>query len=206
MRFALYAASFGILSLSTLQAASPPASENVDRMDWWREAKFGLFIHWGPVSLKGTEIGWSRGGERRGRQGRGQVPVEEYDNLYNSFNPVKFDAFQWVATAKAAGMKYLVFTTKHHDGFSMFDSRHTNYTITHSPFKRDVVAELARACHESGLKQGDEWKTFHAGTTIGAGLRLSFAPITARFIRLSIREATDGPTFWEFQIFAPKKT
>jgi alpha-L-fucosidase len=105
----------------------------------WREMKFGLFIHWGPVSLKGTEIGWSRGGQRRGRKDKstGSIPVEIYDNLYKQFNPVKFDADEWIQTAKDAGMKYLVFTSKHHDGFSMFDSKLTDYKITNSPFKRD---------------------------------------------------------------------
>jgi len=121
---------------------------------WWQEARFGLFIHWGPVSLKGTEIGWSRGGERRGTGGRGSIPVEVYDNLYRQFNPTKFDAKEWIAIAKAAGMKYLVFTTKHHDGFSMFDSKLTDYKITNSPFRRDVVAELAKACHEGGIRLG----------------------------------------------------
>lgn len=120
----------------------------------WREMKFGLFIHWGPVSLKGTEIGWSRGGERRGRGGKGSIPVEVYDNLYKQFNPVKFNADEWIQIAKDAGMKYLVFTSKHHDGFSMFDSKVTDYKITNSPFKRDVVKELADACHKAGLKLG----------------------------------------------------
>jgi alpha-L-fucosidase len=122
----------------------------------WRQMKFGLFIHWGPVSIKGTEIGWSRGGERRGRNDKstGSIPVEVYDNLYKQFNPVKFDAGQWVQIAKDAGMKYLVFTSKHHDGFSMFDSKLTDYKITNSPFKRDVVGELADACHKGGLKLG----------------------------------------------------
>jgi alpha-L-fucosidase len=122
----------------------------------WRQMKFGLFIHWGPVSLKGTEIGWSRGGKRRGRDDKstGSIPVEIYDNLYKQFNPVEFDAEQWVQIAKDAGMKYLVFTSKHHDGFSMFDSKLTDYKITNSPFERDVVGELADACHKGGLKLG----------------------------------------------------
>lgn len=124
-------------------------------MRWWREARFGLFIHWGPVSLKGTEISWSRGGERRGTGGdKGPIPVEVYDNLYQEFNPAKFNAKEWVAIARAAGMKYLVFTTKHHDGFCEFDSKLTDYKITRSPFGRDVVKELAEACHQAGLKLG----------------------------------------------------
>ena len=129
---------------------------NEQDVQQWREMKFGLFIHWGPVSLKGTEIGWSRGGERRGRNDKstGSIPVEIYDNLYKQFNPVKFDADEWVQMAKNAGMKYLVFTSKHHDGFSMFDSELTDYKITNSPFKRDVVKELADACHKGGLKLG----------------------------------------------------
>jgi len=122
----------------------------------WREMKFGLFIHWGPVSLKGTEIGWSRGGQRLGRNDKstGSIPVDIYDNLYKKFNPVKFDADEWIKVAKDAGMKYLIFTSKHHDGFSMFDSKHTEYKISNSPFKRDVVKELADACHKAGIKLG----------------------------------------------------
>ena len=120
----------------------------------WRDLKFGLFIHWGPVSLKGTEIGWSRGGERRGRTGKGSIPAEIYDNLYKQFNPVKFNAREWIKIARDAGMKYLVFTSKHHDGFSMFDTKHSDYKISNSPFKRDVVKELADACHDAGLWLG----------------------------------------------------
>jgi alpha-L-fucosidase len=135
-------------------AGAPPAAE---RLQWWREARFGLFIHWGPVSLKGTEIGWSRGGERRGYGSHGtEVPVEVYDNLYKQFNPTSFNADAWVATAKAAGMKYLVFTSRHHDGFSEFDTQADDYKITSpdSPFRRDVVKELAAACHRAGLRFG----------------------------------------------------
>ncbi len=123
-------------------------------MAWWRAVRFGLFIHWVPVSLKGTEIGWSRGGERRGRRGRGPIPVEVYDNLYKRFNPTEFDAPEWVEIAKAAGMKYLVFTTKHHDGFCMFDTKLSDYKITspESPFRRDVTAEIAEACRDAGIR------------------------------------------------------
>jgi len=124
-------------------------------MQRWRQMRFGMFVHWGPVSLKGTEIGWSRGGKRPGSGGgTGSIPVEIYDNLYKRFNPIKFDADEWIQLAKDSGMKYFVFTTKHHDGFSMFDSKLTDYKITNSPFKRDVVKELADACHRKGIKLG----------------------------------------------------
>lgn len=129
------------------QSPQPPA--NAARLQWWREARFGLFIHWGPVSLKGTEIGWSRGDP---------IPIEEYDNLYRQFNPTNFNADDWVRLAKAAGMKYVVFTTKHHDGFCMWDTRQTDFNIMHSPFGRDVVKELAAACRREGLELG----TYHS--------------------------------------------
>lgn len=145
-----------VLAASERGSASGPAPYP-DRMQWWGEARFGLFVHWGPVSLKGTEIGWSRGGERRGYGSRGtEIPVDVYDNLYRQFNPTNFNAREWVATAKQAGMKYLVFTSRHHDGFSMFDTRASDYKITspNSPFRRDVVKELADACHQAGLRFG----------------------------------------------------
>ena len=140
------------------KAASPSGpAPYPDRMAWWGDARFGLFTHWGPVSLKGTEIGWSRGGDRRGYNSKGnQVPTEVYDNLYKEFDPTNFNAREWVALAKSAGMKYLVFTSRHHDGFSMFDTKANDYKITNpqSPFHRDVVRELADACHEAGLRFG----------------------------------------------------
>jgi alpha-L-fucosidase len=117
-------------------------TERDARLAWWRDARFGLFIHWGPVSLKGTEIGWSRGRE---------IPVAEYDELYRNFNPTKFSATDWVATAKGAGCKYLVLTSKHHDGFCLWDSHQTDYTIVSTPFKRDVVKELAEECRRQGV-------------------------------------------------------
>ncbi len=122
----------------------------------WRQLKFGMFIHWGPVSLEGTEIGWSRGGERRGVGGTGEVPLEVYDNLYKKFNPTKFDAKKWVEIAKASGMNYMVFTTRHHDGFTNFDSKYTDYKITspNSPYRKDIVKQLADACHAGGLTWG----------------------------------------------------
>jgi len=115
----------------------------------WKDHRFGMFIHWGPVSIVGTEIGWSRGGPRRGRPETrtGIVPVEVYDNLYRMFNPVKFNPDEWVQLARDAGMKYLVFTTKHHDGFCNFDSKLTDYKITSPlcPYGKDIVRMLSDA-------------------------------------------------------------
>jgi alpha-L-fucosidase len=132
------------LFAQTAAPVSPAAMKN------WQDARFGMFIHWGPVSLKGTEIGWSRGA---------QVPLEEYDNLYKQFNPTRFNADEWVAVAKAAGMKYMVLTTKHHDGFCLWDTKQTDYNIMNTPFKRDVVKELAAACKKGGIAFGTYYST-----------------------------------------------
>lgn len=111
----------------------------------WQDMRFGLFIHWGPVSLTGREIGLSRGAA---------TPVADYDRLYLQFNPTNFDARAWASVAKAAGMKYVVLTTKHHDGFCLWDTKQTDYNIMKSPFGRDVVKELAAACRAEGLAFG----------------------------------------------------
>ena len=125
-----------LFSLVLAGTASAQSQVDPDALAHWRTQRFGMFIHWGPVSLTGEEIGWSRGA---------QTPVEAYDNLYKRFNPTKFDADQWVAIAKTAGMKYIVLTTKHHDGFCLWDTKLTDYNIMNSPFKRDVVKELSDA-------------------------------------------------------------
>ncbi len=131
-----------------LQAQSLPevAAKNKTSkkiMDGFMDLRFGMFIHWGPVTLRGTEIGWSRGT---------QVPVKEYDNLYKDFDPVLFNADAWVKAAKEAGMKYITITAKHHDGFCLWPSKYTSYHIGNTPFKKDVVAALAAACKKAGLK------------------------------------------------------
>jgi alpha-L-fucosidase len=114
-----------------------PRTPNPESLERWRTMRFGMFIHWGPVSLKGTEIGWSRGRE---------VPQEEYDQLFQRFNPTNFDADAWTQLARDAGMKYLVITSKHHDGFSLWDSARSDYDIMATPFRRDVLKELAESC------------------------------------------------------------
>jgi alpha-L-fucosidase len=133
----------GMLLITGAMGQTFPTKEA--RLEWWKDARFGMFIHWGPVSLKGTEIGWSRGKE---------IPVEEYDALYKQFNPVKYNAEEWVKLAKDAGMKYIVFTSKHHDGFCMWNTKFTDHNIMNSPFGRDVMKELAEACKKNGMALG----------------------------------------------------
>ena len=123
----------------------PFPADHDQKLEWWKDARFGMFIHWGPVSLKGTEIGWSRGRE---------IPVETYDSLYLQFNPVNFNAAEWVKLAKDAGMKYMVFTSKHHDGFCNWDTKYTDYNIMNSAYGKEIMAELAKACKEQGLALG----------------------------------------------------
>ena len=127
------------------------------RIGWWREARFGMFIHWGlyaiPAGVWKDKVHaegyseWIMFGEK--------IPAKEYEQLARRFNPVKFDAQAWAAIAKRAGMKYMVLTTKHHDGFSMFKSRLTPYNVAEAtPFKRDVTRELSEACRAAGLRFG----------------------------------------------------
>ena len=109
----------------------------ISPLQQWQNMKFGMFVHWGPVSLKGTEIGWSRGN---------QISFEEYDKLYQNFNPELFNAKEWIETAKTAGMKYFVITSKHHDGFSIFHTKFSEYNIMKTPFGRDALKELSDEC------------------------------------------------------------
>ncbi len=125
-----------------------------DDMEWFVNAKFGVFIHWGPSSIAKVPISWGRFGPRpgAGRQANSGVPMEKYDSLYTVFNPEKFNADEWVDMVRESGAKYLIFTTKHHDGFCMFDAHNTDYKITNTPFGRDIAKELADACHEQDIK------------------------------------------------------
>ncbi len=125
-----------------------------DRLEWWAEGRFGMFIHWGPVSLKSTEISWSRANTNPKCPNRGEIPAAVYDNLYREFNPTNFNAAAWVDVAKAAGAKYIVLTAKHCDGFLLWHSQASDYNISQTPFRRDVCAELAKAARAAGLKLG----------------------------------------------------
>ncbi len=125
------------------------------RLEWWLDARFGMMIHWGVYAQAGGYWkGVYEGGYSEWLKFRG-IPNEEYDSLIGEFNPVDFDATEWVQIAKNAGMKYMVFTAKHHDGFAMYDSPVSDYDIVdRTAFGRDPVGELAEACQKAGIKFG----------------------------------------------------
>jgi alpha-L-fucosidase len=127
---------------------------NDARMKWWREARFGMFIHWGIYSVPaGTYKGQRVDGIGEWIMQYAKIPIEEYEQFAKQFNPVKFNADQWVQIAKNAGMKYIVITSKHHDGFCLWDSKVTNYDIMDAaPFKQDVLKELSTACRKQGIR------------------------------------------------------
>lgn len=120
-----------------------------DRTEWYRQAKFGMFIHWGPYSQASVEASWPIMVPKPGA-----ITEAEYRGLAATFNPTHFDPHAWVDLARQAGQKYMVFTTKHHDGFCMFDSAYTDYKVTRTPYGKDVVAQLAGACHEDEMPIG----------------------------------------------------
>ncbi len=145
----------GVSAFGADAASDSPAKETKAqrdaRMAWFHAAKFGMFIHWGVYSVPA--------GEWQGKKDYGEwfleqtkMPVSQYEKFRDQFNPVKFDAKQWVAIAKDAGMKYLVITSKHHDGFAMFDTKLTDWGIMSTPFHRDPMKELAAACKQAGIK------------------------------------------------------
>ncbi len=120
----------------------------VDRIRWQRRAKFGMFVHWGPYSVAGVEASWpiiNPGPE---------ITESEYRALPQRFNPVSFDPNSWIDLAEAAGQRYMVFTTKHHDGFCMFDSQYTGYKVTRTPYGKDIVRQLSDACQKRGFPLG----------------------------------------------------
>ena len=108
----------------------------------WMGARYGAFLHWGPCTVSGKEISWSR---------QVQTPVHIYDNLYKQFNPVEFDAEAWVRMLKESGFRYAVFVSKHHDGFAMWNTKTTPHSIMHTPFHRDVLGEFSAACKKHDL-------------------------------------------------------
>jgi alpha-L-fucosidase len=151
MKSYLIAAMLIVMAISCVpnkeKETEAPVSAQDARMEWWREARFGLFIHWGLYAQpagewKGEEIP----GISEWIMARAKIPVAEYEQLASTFNPVKYDADAWVRLAKEAGMKYIVITSKHHDGFAMFHSKASKYNIVDAtPFDPDPLKELAEA-------------------------------------------------------------
>ena len=129
-------------------------AEHDQRMAWWRDARFGMFIHWGLYAVPAGEWhGKPTSGAGEWIMRNAKIPVPEYEPLAKQFNPVNYNASEWVRIAKDAGCKYIVITSKHHDGFSMFDSKTSDYDVKErTPFARDPLAELAKACREQGMK------------------------------------------------------
>jgi alpha-L-fucosidase len=121
------------------------------RMSWWREARFGMFLHWGLYSIPAGQ--WSgQTSHAEWIRTTAQIPLVRYDEFLTQFNPVKFDAGAWVLAAKSAGMKYIVITSKHHDGFALFDSKVSDFDVMATPFQRDIMRELADACRKHDMK------------------------------------------------------
>jgi alpha-L-fucosidase len=149
-----------IISLICLSATAQKnylqesTTERDKRMQWWRDATFGMFIHWGAYSVPA--------GEYKGKDVKGiaewimhsaNIPIPEYEQFVREFNPQSFNAKEWVRIAKDAGVQYIVITSKHHDGFALWDSKVSNYDIMDfSPFKRDILMELTDACKAAGIK------------------------------------------------------
>jgi alpha-L-fucosidase len=169
---------------TTVTAVTQPFRQPADparekRLEWFRAAKYGLFIHWGLYAIPAGD--WK--GRRSPGLGewimfRSRIPVREYETLASRFNPVNYHADEWVKLAKDAGMKYIVITSKHHDGFAMFKSQASTYNVVDAtPFKRDVLKELADACARQGMRLGfyySQSQDWHEPN--GAGNEWDFGP------------------------------
>ena len=134
----------GLFLMSFVMAQTyTPTAENLKARQEFRDDKFGLFIHWGPFSIPGDGE-WVMNNKN--------IKVKNYKRLMDFFNPIEFDAAQWVGMAKNAGMKYITLITRHHDGFSMWDTKYSDYNIMHSPYKKDIVKMMADECHKQGIQ------------------------------------------------------
>lgn len=161
MKKILFILGITVLILSCAPKTEEPVKDEATlkqdkKMEWWRDARFGMFIHWG---LYAEPAGVWNGKEIPGISewimARAEIPVKEYEKLAENFNPQKYDAGAWVRLAKIAGMKYIVITSKHHDGFAMFHSKASPYNIYDAtPFKRDPLKELADSCKKAGIRLG----------------------------------------------------
>lgn len=137
------------------QSTPHPPADHDERMAWWRDARFGMFLHWGLYAIPAGR--WDQGPKAGTDHGEwirttAQIPRDAYAELQPQWNPVDFDADAWVRAAKAAGMKYIVITSKHHDGFCLWDSEATDWDVANTPHGRDILQDLSAACRRHGLK------------------------------------------------------
>jgi alpha-L-fucosidase len=170
-----------LASLTAGARGQAPAADPIKekRLEWFREAKYGLFIHWGLYAIPAGEWKGKRiPGIGEWIMNRAKIPVKEYEQLARQFNPIKFNADEWVQLAIDAGMKYIVITSKHHDGFALYNSKVSTWDVVDAtPFKRDILKELAAACAKRKMplgfyySQSQDWH--HAG---GAGNNWDFPP------------------------------
>ena len=135
----------GLLAALAMLSFGVAGAADKERIDWWREARFGMFVHWGLYSIpgRGEWVQWNE-----------QIPVDEYAKLAQQFKPKAFDANAWAGLAKSAGMKYMVFTARHHDGFAMFDDGANPFTSVTTAARRDFVGDYVKAARQAGLGVG----------------------------------------------------
>ncbi|MCK4565557.1 MAG: alpha-L-fucosidase [Verrucomicrobia bacterium] len=139
------------LPLHAAPSGKKDAAPDDARMEWWREARFGMFIHWGLYAVPAGE--WKgKTNHAEWIRTTAQIPLETYNEFLPQFNPVKFDAEAWAKAAHDAGMKYVVITSKHHDGFCLWPSALTDFDVEGTPFKRDILKELKAACDKEGIR------------------------------------------------------
>ncbi|HLP36346.1 alpha-L-fucosidase [Lacibacter sp.] len=147
---------FLVLCCYSILSLHAQTNANDERMKWWREARLGMFIHWGVYAVPaGTYNGQKIDRIGEWIMNRGKIPVKEYQAFAKEFNPVKYDPEAWVLMAKDAGMKYIVITAKHHDGFALFNSKASKWNIVDAtPYGKDLIKPLAEACRKHGIKLG----------------------------------------------------
>jgi alpha-L-fucosidase len=190
-----YVAASILASCAIVPCRSADSESSRDaRMQWFREAKFGLFIHWGLYAVPAGEWkGQPVAGVGEWIMNYAKIPVKEYEQLAAQFNPVKFDAEEWVKMAEDAGMKYIVITSKHHDGFAMYGSKVSKYNIVDAtPFKCDPIKELAKACARHGIKLGfyySQAQDWHEPN--GAGNTWDFGPDDQKDFDQYLREKAE---------------
>lgn len=150
-RFFVFTLLAGFLSAYvSAQEGYMPTRENLDKREWFQDAKYGLFVHWGVYSIMG---GGGDQGIAEWIMERKDIPIVQYEKLPTFFNPTQFDAAEWVSMVKKAGMKYITITSKHHDGFAMYDSKVSDYNIVDAtPYGKDVIGMLKEECDRQGVK------------------------------------------------------